>query len=466
MHVEAPSFFEVSVAERALLTLHELSGHSGGYNLRCALTVQRHAALDLLERAIDTLFSRHELLRSRFVVDARGFGRFVRPDESFRLPVVHLPLRDRHERDTLIAERSLLPFDLEHEDPARFELLELAYSCADTERVLLIVVHHVAADYASVQLLVAELEEVYQALRNTGCAPKLGEVARYQERVEREREYLHSSRAREDKERWASLLKPLPAPWRLPDSRARPPRPRFEGREIRTLIPSELTSSLRALARELAVTPYLLGLAAASVLLASAAEQSEIIVGTTVDTDGQRLRFGGVGYFVNTLPLRLTVAKAPSFSALVSETRRAFATALNLSRLPFASLVEHLRMPRDLSVPPVFQTMVTWLKYAPEFIRPPSPGRLLLEVLELGGMQPAGVTHDLVLSIEDREASLHCAWAFDDAVISPRQAEALAASFSPLLAHLVHHPFAPLADAAAFGVCSSSRESPREQLEL
>lgn len=359
---EAPARREtvpLSYAQRRLWFLAQLSPDSPFYNVPAALRIRGGVDGDALERALQEIVHRHEVLRTTFASQRGEPVQRVAPALHLALERIDLSRlsglpRDQRDREvaSLTSETARRPFDLEHGPLIRAELLRLS----DDEHVLLITLHHIISDGWSLSVLFRELAAIYRAiLRNEPCPlPPL--PRQYASYAEEQRAWLAGDLQRQQLEYWTGRLAGLKA-LRLPLDHPRPPMATYRGARCHAAWSAELCQALRQLGAAHECTLFMTLLAAWTVLLHRYSGQDDIAVGCPI---ANRHRGGTeemIGFFVNTLVLRVDLAGEPSFRVLLERVRARALEAYAHQDLPFELLVEELRPERSLNRNPLFQVM-------------------------------------------------------------------------------------------------------------
>jgi amino acid adenylation domain-containing protein len=361
----------LSFAQRRLWFLDRLEP-GALYNSPLALRV--HGALDAaaLERALGEVVRRHEALRS--VIRADGAGepeQVVLPPEPFVLgadDLASLPADDREdEARRRVHDEIRRPFDLARGPLFRARLLRLG---AD-EHVLVLAMHHVVSDGWSLGVLFRELGALYQAF-SRGAPSPLGELPlQYADYAAWQREHLDDARLAAEAAWWKRALDGAPAVLELPADRPRPPVQSHRGGRLRVAFPRALAEDVRALARREGATPFMVMLAAFAVLLWRWSGEEDVVVGSPVAGRTRAETEGLIGFFVNTLALRVDLSGNPPFRALLHRVREATLGAYQHQELPFERLVEALHPGRSLSHAPVFQSVFALQNATPAELRLP-----------------------------------------------------------------------------------------------
>ena len=247
----------------------------------------------------------------------------------------------------------------------------------------------------------------------------------------------------------------------LPLDGRRPPVQTFRGASVSRPLGGGLTAALDALARREGATVYMVLLAAWKVLLRHLAGQDDLVVGTSVANRSRAGLEGLVGFFVNLLPLRTDLGGAASFREVVLRVRETALGAFAHQDVPFATLVESLRLGRDASRNPVFQIVFTF-----ENARS--------EPLDLPGLTAAPVAYgmdtsvfDLALLVWRHEDELRTAFRYSTDLFLPATAARLLDQLAALLEAVAGRPETSLAELGEHldRVAATHRESQGRELE-
>jgi hypothetical protein len=215
--------------------------------------------------------------------------------------------------------------------------------------------HHIAADAHSDRVLFSELAECYAAAC-AGREPRLPELPiQYSDFAVWQRKRLQGAELERLSAYWAAALEGAPELLRLPTDRPRPAVQRHEGSHRRFALERGLGDALAALGREQGATFYMTMLAAFAVLLYRLSGEEDVVIGSPIanrnDLELQNL----IGFFTNTMALRVQVGGNPSFREVVARARATALGAYDHQDLPFEKVVERLAPRRDPSYNPLFQ---------------------------------------------------------------------------------------------------------------
>ncbi|MEU8896428.1 non-ribosomal peptide synthase/polyketide synthase [Nocardia sp. NPDC048505] len=351
-----PERIPLSAAQQRLWLLNRFDTASGVYNIPLVLRLRGALDVSALRRAFGDVVARHESLRTRFPADADGPHQVVAGDPA-TLPLMDL---ERAAAEEFVHSFATLGFDVAQEIPVRARLLRIGTD----EHLLVLVVHHIVADGASMGPLAADLAAAYADRRN-GTAPTWTPLpVQYADFSLWQHEILGSdtdpdSLAARQVAYWTETLAGLPDVLALPTDRPRPPVPSQRGATVQARIGAELHTAIGELARRHGASVFMTLHAALAVLLARLSGSGDIAVGTPTGgrTDPQLERL--VGMFVGTLVLRTPVAVDRSFAELLAGVRETDLDAFAHADIPFERLVDALAPSRSAAYHPLFQVMLS-----------------------------------------------------------------------------------------------------------
>ncbi len=381
----------LSFAQQRLWFIDQLEPGGSAYNIPVAVRSRSPLDVGAFAWAVDRLIERHAVLRTRFVaVDGRPSQR-IEAAPAVGLPAVDLrglPAGRRLDlaRD-LAREEAARPFDLGRCPLLRAFLLRLdgLDGCEGSEgsdQILLFTLHHIAGDEASMDVLLRDIEELY-ASRTAGRAPLLAELPiQYVDFAVWQRSWLAGPRL-EDHLAYARRRFGGPLP-RLELPMDGPPATDPQSGSAALHLAPERIAALRDLGRQQGGTLAMTLLAGLGLLLSRLAGQDDLILGMAIANRNRLETEGLVGFFVNTLALRIDFSGEPSFRGLLERVREVTLEAYAHQDLPFEKLVEEVQPERSLGHHPIFEVLFNHLVVASDERRP-SP--LAWEPLDLGAPQ-------------------------------------------------------------------------------
>ncbi|HEY4903815.1 MAG TPA: amino acid adenylation domain-containing protein [Candidatus Sulfotelmatobacter sp.] len=347
----------LSFAQQRLWFLDQLEPGNPLYNVPCAIHLEGNLDQEALERSLNEIVRRHEILRTRFTTNSGQPVQVIAPALSIPLPVTELGRLPQAERrakaERLAAEEAKRSFNLGAGPLLRANLLRLA---AD-EHVLLLNIHHIASDETSREIIVRELVALYDAFSQDKPSPLAELKTQYADYAVWQRGWLKNGTLDKEIAYWRERLQGAPAVLELPTDHSRPAIQSFRGANQSLDLDPAIAESLKGLSQREGATLFMTLLAAFQALLSRYTGQDDIVVGSPF-TNRQRAEVEGlIGFFVNTVPLRADLSHDPSFRQLLHRVKETALAAYDHRELPLEKLVEELRPERNLSYNPLFQVL-------------------------------------------------------------------------------------------------------------
>ncbi|MFQ3630439.1 amino acid adenylation domain-containing protein, partial [Roseiflexus sp.] len=362
----------LSFAQQRLWVLEQIDPGSPLYHIAGAVRLTGKLDVAALHRCLNDVVRRHESLRATFhEVEGKAVQR-IAPPESLDLPLVDLsgaPHAGREEQmRRLMTVEARRPFDLTRGPLLRALLVRLS----GDEHVVLLVVHHIAADGWSFEILLRDIGTLYPAFAAGQLSPLPDPAVQYADYAIWQRERLGvDSPAGSDADVEAQAATPLQsvlAYWQrqlagapplldLPTDRPRPAVQSHNGARLGVELPPPLLAALRSFARNEDVTLFTVLLAGLNGLLLRYTGQEDLCIGMPVAGRTHRAVEDVVGFFVNTLVLRTDLSGSPSFRETVRRVQRVLIEALAHQEAPFERVVDVVQPERTLTHTPLFQVM-------------------------------------------------------------------------------------------------------------
>ncbi len=364
--MESAHTFPASFAQELLWLIHRTSPESTAYNVPRLRRLRGALDVDALNRSLDTLVARHEILRTTYQSEADHVTQTIHAPRAVPIEIVDVsqhPAADREAAAERIArQRMERPFDLSRDSVLRATLVRLA----PADHVLLLESHHIAFDGWSRNILFRELDVAYRAF-SSGAAPSLPDLPiQYADFSIWQREQLAGQRLEGLLAYWRSALAGASLTLELPHDRGRTERPGFDGTTAQLQLEPALVDALTALARSHGATLYMVLLAGYMTVLARYSAQDDVLVGSPVLGRPRPETEPLIGYFANTVVQRGHFADDPSFATLLGRVRESTLGAYDHQDVPFERLVLELEGHRDASRSPIFQVVFTQLMGAEE----------------------------------------------------------------------------------------------------
>ncbi|MEO1728603.1 MAG: amino acid adenylation domain-containing protein, partial [Bacteroidota bacterium] len=352
---------DLSFGQQRLWFVYQMDPASPAYNMPYELELDGEIDCELLRQCLETVVQRHEVLRTVFE-EVKGTPRLrVLQDVTVHLPLADLsslPETDNAVARASEAERSQ-PFDLSRDLMIRACLLRVR----PTQHVLLLTLHHIAADAWSLEVLAQELSALYATARSRGSEALLGELpalpVQYADYAAWQKGWLKGELLDTSVDYWTEQLEALPE-LELPTDYPRPHIQKFRGASVSHTCRRSLAQDIEALAQQERTSPYVVILSALAWFLSLQSGQRDFALGAPVAGRNHSALEGLIGFFVNTVVLRMQVAPGDSFRETLRRIRQVVLEADYHQHLPFEHLVRVLNPRRDSSRHPLVQVLFSY----------------------------------------------------------------------------------------------------------
>lgn len=347
-----------SPAQQRLWFVTQIEGASAAYHLPVVVSICGDLHIGSLQAALSALVERHEVLRTVFVeLDGEPFQK-VLESQKVALEFTDLSVIEADDRESeilkLTREEIAAPFDLRAGPLLRARLLRRAGDA----HTLVITMHHIVSDGWSIGVMMNELWPVYDAHR-AGVARHLAPLPiQYVDFALWQRQWLAGEEAEKQLSYWKEDLAGAPELLELPADRRRPVVQSYRGATTHVNIGAETTAALRAFARQHNVTLATVLHTAWVVLLSRLTGQGDIVVGMPVANRQRPELEGLIGFFVNTIALRVRFDNDPQITTLLRRVQAIMLSAYLHQDVPFERVVDAIHPVRTLDHNPIFQVML------------------------------------------------------------------------------------------------------------
>ncbi|MFD4351019.1 amino acid adenylation domain-containing protein [Nocardia sp. NPDC058518] len=437
---QRPARIPLSYAQNRLWFIHRYEGPSATYNIPMAARLRGDVDVAAMAAAFADVVARHESLRTVFEEDDGVPFQRILPADTVSLSLSMTTVTPERIAEAIATEAGYR-FDLSAEIPVRAALLRQA----PDEHVLVLVLHHIAGDGASMVPLVRDVMTAYSA-RAASQEPSWDPLpVQYADYTLWQRTLLGAendpgSLVSRQFDYWRAELADAPQQLRLPTDRPRPPIQSFRGGLVEFTIDEWLRAAVDDLARSRGATASMVVQSALAVLLHKLGAGSDITIGGPVAGRTDEALTDLIGFFVNSWVLRVDLSGIGEFTDVLDQVRAKALAAYEHQDAPFERLVELLNPVRSTAHHALFQVAMAWQN-------------LPVPVLDYPGLQvtvepvTAEVARvDLFFSLSDRSAmpgspgGVRGTIEYASDLFDRTTVEHIAARFVRVLTEMVTHP--------------------------
>ena len=427
----------MSFAQERLWFLDQLEPDTSLYNVSLALRLTGPLVEEALCNALDAIVARHEVIRTTYSASEGGPVQVIHSSRPIDWAKIDLSTLAEERRDVdaqaYVVQEARRPFDLSSDLMLRARFLRLG----PDDHILLLVMHHIATDGWSTDLLLHEFSVLYNAQAHSE-EPKLPELTiRYADYALWQREILQGSILERDLAYWRRQLEGV-SRLSMPTDRTRGAEPDHHGASVSVNLPTSLADQLKRLAREENATLFMVLLAVLMVLLRRYSGQNDVCVGAPIAgrtrSDVEKL----IGFFVNMLVFREDLSGEPSFRGFLRSVRNTCLEAYEHQELPFDVLVAELQPARVRNQTPFFQVTLSLQHGDP---RSPQFSGLTSERVPI----PATTSKfDLSVAVRETENGLALSMTYSTALFDCWTIQQMLQHFCRLCEAVADHPAEPI----------------------
>jgi amino acid adenylation domain-containing protein len=423
--------YPLSFGQESLWFFEQMVPGTATYHLPEAWKLQGELNLSFLQRSLDEIVSRHEVLRTVFQACDGKPHQSITQGARIKLKTVDLPPGSESGAGLrqILQQEACLPFQLDCAPLARVALFRIT----PKEQILLLNVHHIISDAWSQSIFMKELMAWYTALLDgQPCAlPEL--PVQYADFALWQREMVESDAGRHHLAYWTERFRTPPHPTSLPWDQPGRARTSYCGRTEYFRFPAGLVDALKGLSRRHGVTLYITLLAAFKTLLHRYTQEVEIVVGSPMACRERVELEGLLGFFVQTQALSTDLGGDPTFPDLVQRVRKTVLDAYSHQEVPCELLIKNLQVER-CGRHPLFQVVFGW--------QPASPQRWSVPGLEgtMMELDTGTAKFDWTVLVTEDEEGLRLRSEFNAAQFEPATILRLMRQFQVLLENVVTSP--------------------------
>ncbi|KZN75423.1 hypothetical protein N477_01545 [Pseudoalteromonas luteoviolacea H33-S] len=356
----------LSYSQQRLWFIDQLQGGTPEYNICVAFDIAGKLQLDKIEKTMLALIKRHEILRTVYVDDEQGTHQVVIPEHDVQFALERDDLRhlsgaeQTQQANAILREKYGQAYDLSQDVPARMGYIWLGGDAGEfeTRGVMWFNIHHIAIDGWSLDILMREFSRVYRAYCDDTSHQLAPLTLQYADYAYWQKSRFDSADFQQQTDYWLEQLQGAPDVHSLYTKSVRPPIKGNQGHRFTSQLPVAIGQSLHKLAKTHEMTPFMLLHGALALVLAKNSQSNDVVVGTPVVGRTDVALSDLVGFFVNTLALRVTT-DFTQLSDYLAHVKEVHLSAQDNQDVPLDLIIERLRLTRSASYSPLFQIALT-----------------------------------------------------------------------------------------------------------
>ncbi len=434
--------FAISHAQRRLWILDQLEEDQVAYNIPLAVLLTGDLNREVLRIAFEKSIARHEILRTTFGSIDEQPVQIVKSPEDTDFDLGYVDLRDSHvDRNSLkqLAEKEAVqPFDLSEGPLLRVKL----YRIADNEHLFLLTVHHIIVDGWSMQVLMSELCNYYNAYLQGQDADIPPLAIQYKDYAAWQYNQLDGAVFTSSKNYWLEQFSGEVPVLQLPTDYKRPIVKTYNGGSFHRSLGKGLSEQVHDFAKRQGLSLYMVLVAATKALLYRYTGQDDIVIGSPSAGRNRSDLENQIGFYVNTLALRTRFSGGEGFGSLLQKVKENLVKAYDHQDYPFDMLVDNLDLERDLSRSPIFDIMVSLQNL----------NEVSIDDLKLEGLSSAMLEGDVSTSMFDLsidftpedDGELFLAISYNSDLFGGHRMERMSTHIEHILRDAISNPTKPL----------------------
>ena len=432
----------LSPAQERLWFMEQLNSGVPVYNESEAVRLEGKLNVDVMERALNIIITRHEILRTTIQAIDGQPSAVVKEGWQLKLKRINLLQLSSEQRDAeverLLVDEPRRPYQLESEPGIRATLVQ----AGPDDYVFILMMHHIICDWSSEGVLWRELSALYRALLHgePTVLPPLpiqhGDYAAWQKRQMAEGGFAG------DLGYWKEKLNGSPALLELPADRPRPNVNSYRGARVRFPVGSSLVQLLRDCSRDEKISLFTLFTAALDVLLFRYTGSEDISLGIPLaDRDRPELQ-SIIGFLLHTHVLRTQLPGKMTFRDLLAQVQKGVLDLYTHRAPPFDQVVNVVHPERNLSYTPLFQVMINWRDRDQQLSFIGMEGLVVKSLLA----ETRTSKFDLTMMLTDDENEIWLEMEYNTDLFDEARIERMVGHYQTLLEGIVANPEKPLAD--------------------
>ena len=355
---EEKELYDLSHAQKRLWILNQAYDEQANFNIPISYLFTGKLNREAFHKAIESVVGRHESLRTSFVVVDGEPYQHIQPANTCNFRFTYVDLRNDENKESramdLVSKEYTYQFDLSTDALIRVRLLQLE----DEKFVFVLVKHHIISDGWSTGVLMKEIAGLYNSYLHGKPNPLTPLNLQYKDYASWQNNLLQEGGGSREKKYWLDQFADTEIPHLDLTHRTRPAELTYNGAEESYKLDKKTLRDIKSLNQKHEATLFMTLLAVTNVLFYRYTDQENIIIGTPVAGRNHRDLEDQVGFYINTLPLKVNLSGGDSFEDVLRKVKQITLGGYEHQSYPFDKLLEDLNLHRDRSRSPLFDVML------------------------------------------------------------------------------------------------------------
>lgn len=423
--------YPLSSSQRRLWVLSQIDNANISYNIPGIQIIEEAIDANAFMLAVQDLIHRHEVLRTVFkATENEEVRQFIIAPEDFEFPFQNVDVaHDEVKLNEILTSVNNTIFDLEKGPLFKGVLIRIAA----TKWVFSYNMHHIISDGWSIDIMIKELLQNYEARVRGQVASNIPLQIHYKDYAVWQQQQLADKVLNKERKYWLdNLTGELPTLSHFGDH-SRPAIMSYKGNVAKHVLAAPLTQELKAFCQEQEGTLFMGCLSVLDVLLHKYTGQEDFIVGSPVSGRTHKDMADQIGFYVNTLALRTQFSASDSFKEIFQKNKIGTLNAIENQNYPFDELLDDLNLKRDLSRSPLFDVMIS--------VQNENQSHQKSADNPYNGLLNGGVSkYDLTFTFVETSEGLAVDLEYNSDIFIEETAVTLLSHLEHLLAQVVAHP--------------------------
>lgn len=339
--------YEASMQQKNIYILQSMAEGTTHYNMPAAFKICGDIQLEYLQDIIQQIIFENPIFRTSFEIVNNTIVQKLHRETTFKIDYYE----DKQDVDSFI-QKYIRPFDLSETPLIRCGVQKIR----EQEYVVLIDIHHIISDGASIQLF---MEDVFNRYSNQAANIR---KYKYIDYSEWQKEFVNSDTYLRHAEYWKNMYEIIPETLSFPTDYVRQAERSYQGNSIQVCINKRVKRQAEELIKNLNTTNFMLYFGIYGILLNKYSGQNDIVIGIPTLGRNKKEVITMYGNFVNTLAIRTPIDESISFAKYIEIISGKLAEAYDHQDVPFHEVINGLALRHDSSRNPLFDTMFSYLE--------------------------------------------------------------------------------------------------------